>query len=312
MKKISIVTSCYNEELNIEEFYERCLKQIDMFRDKYEFEFIVADNSSTDNTVKKLREIAEKDKTFKVILNSRNFGQLRSPFHALQQAFGDAVIILCSDLQDPPELISELITSWENGNEAVMLQKNSSEENPLIFVLRKIYYHILSKMSDSGVELAENCTGSGLYDKKVVDFLRNIDDTIPFFRGLICEAGFKRAYVQFEQPLRKNGKSTNNFYTLYDLGMNGIVKYTRIPLRIMAITGFIMSLISLFGAFVYFVWKLLNWDSFSIGIAPILICILFLGSVQLFCLGLLGEYIGIIYSRVDKKPIVVEKERINF
>lgn len=312
MKKISIVTSCYNEELNIEEFYERCLKQIDMFCDKYEFEFIVADNSSTDKTVMKLREIAEKDKTFKVILNSRNFGQLRSPFHALQQAFGDAVIILCSDLQDPPELISELITKWENGNEAVMLQKKSSEENPFIFVLRKIYYHILSKMSDSGVELAENCTGSGLYDKKVVDFLRNIDDTIPFFRGLICEAGFKRAYVQFEQPLRKKGKSTNNFYTLYDLGMNGIVKYTRIPLRIMAITGFIMSLLSLFGAFVYFVWKLLNWDSFSIGIAPILICILFLGSVQLFCLGFLGEYIGIIYSRVDKKPIVVEKERINF
>lgn len=312
MKKISIVASCYNEELNIEEFYERCLKQIDAFRDRYEFEFIIADNASTDNTVQKLTEIAEKDKSFKVILNSRNFGQLRSPFYAIQHAYGDAVIVLCSDLQDPPELIPELIKKWENGNDAVMLQKQSSEENPLIFVLRKLYYAMLSKMSDNGVELVQNSTGSGLYDKKIVDFIRTVDDTIPFFRGLVCEAGFKRDYVEFSQPVRKRGKSKNNLYTLYDLGMNGIVKYTRIPLRIMAITGFIMSLLSLLGAFVYFVWKLLNWNSFSIGIAPIIICILFLGSVQLFCLGILGEYIGIIYSRVDRKPIVIEKGRINF
>ena len=191
-------------------------------------------------------------------------------------------------------------------------KKQSSEENPLIFVLRKLYYAMLSKMSDNGVELVQNSTGSGLYDKKIVDFIRTVDDTIPFFRGLVCEAGFKRDYVEFSQPVRKRGKSKNNLYTLYDLGMNGIVKYTRIPLRIMAITGFIMSLLSLLGAFVYFVWKLLNWNSFSIGIAPIIICILFLGSVQLFCLGILGEYIGIIYSRVDRKPIVIEKGRINF
>ena len=202
MKKISIVASCYNEEMNIEEFYERCLKQIDAFRDRYEFEFIIADNASTDNTVQKLTEIAEKDKSFKVILNSRNFGQLRSPFYAIQHAYGDAVIVLCSDLQDPPELIPELIKKWENGNDAVMLQKQSSEENPLIFVLRKLYYAMLSKMSDNGVELVQNSTGSGLYDKKIVDYVNNIlndieliinyDDNvfegyIPYLKKCICE-----------------------------------------------------------------------------------------------------------------------------
>ncbi len=312
MKKISIVSSCYNEENNLDELFNRVFAQIDKYKDKYEFEYILLDNGSTDNTADKLREWAEKDKRIKVIINSRNFGSIKAPFYGVIQCFGDAVITIVSDLQDPPELIPELIKKWEEGNKAVFLKKIRSGENPLMFAIRRLYYFVLNKISDSGVELVTNCTGSGLYDKAVVDELRKIDDPYPFFRGVICEIGFKRAYVQFEQPARKSGISSNNFYALYDVGMTGIIKFSKLPLRLMAFLGFGISVVTFVLAVFYLVWKLLHWNTFSFGVAPIIISILFLGAIQLFCLGILGEYIGAIYTRVDKKPLVVEAERINF
>ena len=312
MKKISIVASCYNEELNLDEFYKRVSEQFNKFKNKYDFEFILVDNGSTDNTAQKLRELAAKDKRVKVIINSRNFGHIRSPFNAIKSATGDAVISIASDLQDPPELISNLIEKWEHGNKVVLLQKKDSEENFLIYKLRQLYYKILYKITDTGVELAQNCTGSGLIDKCVVDIVKKNDDPYPYYRGLVCEVGFERAYVQFSQPVRKKGISANNFYTLYDMGMTGLVKNSKVPLRIMAIIGFTMSVITFAVSLFYLIWKLINWYTFTMGMAPIIISITFLGSVQLFCLGLLGEYIAAIYTRIDKKPLVIEKERINF
>ena len=296
MKKISIVSSCYNEELNLEELYNRVTAQFDALKDKYEFEYILADNGSTDNTADKLREFARKDSRFKIIINSRNFGHVKSPFNAILASDSDAVIAIASDLQDPPELIPELINKWEEGNKVVLLQKNTSEENIVMFGIRKFYYFLLSKIADNGVALADNCTGSGLIDRCVVDYLRQIDDPYPYYRGLVCEAGFDRAYVQFKQPKRKNGITANNFYTLYDMAMTGFVKNTKFLLRFMAILGFLMSIVTFIISMGYLAWKLLNWDTFSFGIAPIIISITFLGSVQLFCLGLLGEYVAAIYT----------------
>lgn len=312
MKKISIVASCYNEELNLDELYERLVIQFDKYKDQYEFEIILADNGSTDGTENKLRALASKDKRVKVVLNSRNFGHIRSPFYLVTLAEGDAVISMASDLQDPPELISDLIKKWEEGSKIVLLRKNTSDENSVMFAFRKLYYSVLDKITDNGTKLALNCTGSGLLDKCVVNELRKINDPYPYYRGLICEVGFKRDYVDFNQPKRKNGITANNLYTLYDMAMTGVVKNSKMPLRFMAFTGFVMSGITFLLALVYFVWKLINWSTFEFGIAPIIISIMFIGSIQLFCFGILGEYIAAIYTRIDQKPLVVEKERINF
>ena len=312
MKKISIVSSCYNEEDNLDELYNRAVIQFDKFKEKYEFEYILLDNGSKDNTEGKLRELAEKDKRFKIILNSRNFGQNASPLFGVVNATGDAVIAIASDLQDPPELISDMIKKWEEGYEVVLLQKNASKENFLMFNLRKLYYKILSKMADDDIDLAINCTGSGLIDKKVVEALKQIDDSNPYYRGLLCEVGFKRTYVEFEQPLRQKGKSCNNFFTLYSIAMIGFTKFSKLPLRLMAFIGFIMSTITFLLTIVYLILKLVFWNLFTFGTAPIILSILFLGALQLFCLGVLGEYVAATYSKVDKKPLVFVKERINF
>ena len=312
MKKITIVSSCYNEELNIQELYERVKAQMDKYEGKYEWDYILADNGSTDNTAQKLKELASRDKRIKVIINSRNFGHIRSPYYVIVNADADAVISICSDLQDPPELLPQLIEKWEQGNEIVLLQKNRSKENAVMFALRNFYYYVMSKMADNGVDLARGCTGSGLIDRKILEVLKQNDDPYPYYRGLLCEMGFKRDYVQFEQPLRKNGRSGNNFYTLYDMGMTGLVKFSKFPLRFMTFIGFIMSMVMFVLTVFYLVYKLLYWDSFSVGVAPMVIGALFLGSIQLFCLGIIGEYIGAIYTRIDKKPLVIEKERINF
>lgn len=312
MKEISLVSSCYNEEENIDVLYERTMKSIESFEKKYEFEYILLDNGSTDNTAEKLRELAQKDSRVKVILNARNFGHIRSPYYGMLQATGDAIIYLASDLQDPPELIPEFIEKWEQGYKIVLGQKTESKESLIFFLVRSAYYELIARIADDDTNLVKNCTGFGLYDKRVIDIVRSLDDPYPYLRGLICDIGFEKAFVEFKQPLRKRGITKNNFYTMYDNAMVGVVKHSKVPLRLMAFLGFGFSFLSLAVAFLYFILKLVFWNDFALGMAPIIISIFFLASVQLFCMGVLGEYIGAIYTRVNKKPVVVEKERINF
>lgn len=312
MKKISVVSSCYNEELNVEELYTRVKSQMEKFSDKYDYEQILTDNGSTDKTAEKLKELAAKDKRVKVILNSRNFGHIRSPFHTIISATGDAVIYLASDLQDPPELIYEFITKWEEGFNIVIGERKQSEESFLLSLVRKSFYSLLEKISDDNTNTIKNFTGFGLYDKKIIDIVKSFDDPYPYFRGLISEIGFEKFHVLFSQPQRKKGISKNNFYTLYDNAMIGIIKHSKMPLRLMTFLGFVLSIFSMLFALGYLIYKLIFWDSFVIGMAPVVIGLFFFSSVQLFSMGLLGEYIGAIYTRVNKKPLVIEKERINF
>ncbi len=312
MKKISIVTGCYNEEDNVRLLYERISEQMQKYKNKYEWELIYIDNCSTDNTVKILKELAKCDKKVKIIVNSRNFGHIRSPHHAILNAFGDAVIFMVSDLQDPPELLPEFISKWENGFKIVLGQKNVSEESKLMYTIRKLFYGLLRNIVDDNTEQIKQFTGFGLYDKQVIDVFRAIDDPYPYFRGLISEVGFEKAIVRFTQPTRKRGITKNNFYTLYDMAMLGIVKHSKMPLRFATFIGFILSAISVFVAIFYLIYKLVFWSSFDVGIAPLIIGMFAFASFQLFVLGIVGEYIGAIYTRVDKKPLVVEKERINF
>lgn len=312
MKKISIVSGCYNEKDNVRELCQRLHNVMSGFENKYLYEIIIIDNCSNDGTVDILREMADEDKRVKIILNARNFGHIRSPYYGIINAHGDAVIYMASDLQDPPELIPEFIKKWEEGYKIVLAQKNKSEEAAVMSFIRKSFYSLLKCISDDETELVKNYTGFGLYDRKVIDTARMIDDPYPYFRGLISEIGFERALVEFTQPVRKKGKTKNNFYTLYDNAMIGIVKHSKVPLRLMTFAGFVLSALSMAVAVGYFTYKLLFWDRFNLGIAPVVIGLFFFASVQLFSLGIIGEYVGAIYTRVNKKPLVVEKERINF
>lgn len=305
---ISLVLPCFNEEKNINPLYERLSKVLEPF--SYEFEFIFIDNSSTDNTVKKLKELAKKDRRVKIIVNVRNFGQIRSPYYAFFQAKGNAVITLCTDLQDPPELLPEFIKKWEQGYKIVVGVKRKSQESALLYFLRTNYYKILSRLSE--VELIENFTGFGLYDREVVEVIRIIDDPYPYFRGLIAELGYERAIVEYVQPIRKSGISKNNFYTLYDLAMLGLTNHSKVPLRVAALLGFFSASISLLIALFYFIYKIIFWDQFSLGLAPLVIGLFLFSSVQLIFLGLVGEYVGAIYTQIQHRPLVIEKERINF
>ncbi len=309
MKKlISIVTPCYNEEDNIDELYVR-IKKV-MARLPYDYEHICIDNCSTDGTVAKIRGIAATDPHVKLIVNARNFGHIRSPYHAMLESAGDACILIASDLQDPPEMIPEFVKKWEEGYKTVMAVKPASEESKILFFIRKMYYKIVSSISE--VKLVPNATGAGLYDRCVLDVLQKINDPYPYFRGLVCEVGFPIATVPFKQPQRKRGVTKNNFYTLYDIAMLGITSHSKIPLRLMAIAGFVMSLMSLGVAFVYLFLKLLFWNSFEMGLAPIIIGMFFFTAIQLFSIGVLGEYVGMIYTQIRKLPLVVEAERVNF
>jgi len=308
MKKISIVTPCFNEEDNIQELYDR-IKQV-MEGLAYEYEHIFIDNASVDRTVEILRELASQDRRVKVILNTRNYGQIRSPYHALLQASGDAVIGMASDLQDPPEMIPEFIKKWEDGYKVVVGVKTHSEEFGLFYFLRSIYYRVLRKLSDT--QLIDNFTGFGLYDKQVVDILRGFDDPYPYFRGLIADIGFEYARIEFTQPRRKRGISKNNFYSLYDMAMLGVTSYTKIPLRLATMLGFLSAILSFLIGIVYLIYKLIDWQNFSLGLAPVIIGLFFMGSIQLFFLGIVGEYIGSIYTLAVRRPLVIEKERINF
>ena len=312
MKKISLISSCYNEEENLDTLYDRVIKAIEPYSNNYEFEYILLDNGSCDNTEGKLREPAQKDKRIKVILNARNFGHIRSPYYGMVQCSGDAIIYLASDLQDPPELIGDFIKKWEDGYKIVLGKKTQSEESFPMFMIRTAYYELISRIADDDTSLVKNCTGFGLFDRCVIDIIKQLDDPYPYIRGLICDIGFEKAFVEYKQPSRRRGISKNNFYSLYDNAMIGIVKHSKVPLRLMTFLGFGLSFLSLGVAVFYFILKLMFWNEFALGLAPIIISLFFLGSVQLFCMGVLGEYIGAIYTRVNKKPVVVEKERINF
>jgi glycosyltransferase involved in cell wall biosynthesis len=308
MKLISIVTPCFNEEENINELYERI--QVVMSGANYSYEHIFIDNASTDKTVDLIRALAKKDKRVKAILNTRNFGHIRSPYHGLLQGSGDAVVIMASDLQDPPERITDFIQKWEQGYKTVIGVKTKSQETGLFYFFRTMYYRLLRKLSD--VELIEHYTGFGLYDKQIIKILNQLDDPYPYFRGIIADLGFPIARIEFEQPRRKRGISKNNFYTLYDMAMLGMTGYTKIPLRLATIFGFATAVLSFLVGLIYLFYKLLFWQQFSVGSAPIVIGLFFLGSVQLLFLGIVGEYIGAIYTQVMRRPLVIEKERINF
>lgn len=311
MKKlISVVTPCYNEEENVEILYNN-VKDVFKQLPQHNYEHIFIDNASTDKTVEILKHLAASDKNVKIIVNARNFGHIRSPFHGLREAHGDAVISMVADLQDPPELIPKLLKKWDEGYKIVCSVKEKSKENPLMFLFRKIYYNTLSKFAEGSVQI-KNFTGFGLYDRKFIAILRTIDDPYPYFRGLVSELGFDIATVPFVQPKRLHGKSKNDFYTLYDIGMLGFVNHSKLPLRLASFIGFSVALLSLAVALIYFIYKLVYWDSFILGSAPLVIGLFFFSAVQLFFIGVIGEYIGAIHTQVRKRPLVIEKERINF
>jgi glycosyltransferase involved in cell wall biosynthesis len=306
---ISVIAGCYNEEDNVEEFCERVCGALKSAGEQ-NYELILIDNDSTDSTQEKIRAIALTNPKIKAIFNARNFGHVRSPYHALMQATGDVVICMASDLQDPPEMIPQLIEEWKKGAKAVVCVKQSSEESPLFFLIRRTYYALVHRLSDT--KLIQNFTGFGLYDRVIVDYCRKVADPYPYFRGQISEIGLPIKEIPYRQPLRKRGITKNNFFTLYDLAMLGITSHSKVPLRLAAMLGFLMALLSLLVALIYFVYKLIFWYSLPVGTAPLVIGLFFFASVQLLFIGILGEYIGAIHTQVLKRPLVVERERINF
>ena len=309
MKLISVVTGCYNEEENVEELY-RQVKEVFAGLPGYRYEHIFIDNASRDKTAAILKELAKKDRNVKIIVNAKNFGHIRSPYHALLQAQGDAVIALVSDLQDPPSMIRDFIRKWEEGYKIVIGIRKRSKGNPLMFTIRKLYYNLIDRIAET--EHIKSFTGFGLYDKSFMDILRKLDEPYPYFRGLVAELGQERFEIEYEQPERKRGKTNNNFYTLYDMAMLGFVNHSMVPLRLASFTGFVCAFLSLLVAIGYFIYKLIFWYQFQLGIAPLVVGFFFFMSVQLFFIGMVGEYIGAIYTQSKKRPLVIEKERVNF
>ena len=309
MKKLSIITPVYNEEENIHDIIWS-IKDIMKEYSSFAYEHIFIDNSSTDKTVDILREACLKDKNLKVIINRRNFGYLRSSYYAITQCTGDAAILISADLQDPPFLIKDFIYHWLEGKKIVLGNKKYSKVGFVINLIRKIFYKFIKKVSET--KLTENTIGFGLYDREVINSLKQIIDPYPYFRGLITEIGHEIFLVEYSQPIRKKGKSKFNFLSMYDIAITGIVKHSKLPIRIFTISGFVLSVLSLLVALIYFVYKLVNWYDFSGGIAPILIGMFTIASFQIFFLGLIGEYILSIHTQVRNIPLVFEKERINF
>lgn len=310
MKKISVTSTCFNEEGNLREFYARLIKVFQQLP-QYDYEIIIADNCSTDGSRAILREIAAQDKKFKVIFNSKNFGLPRSPQNAFRQATGDAVVPMSSDLQEPPELIIDLLKQWEAGYQVAMAIKSKTRENVLMRLVRKSYYWLLSRISDTK-DIVPNFTGFGLYDRKFMDALKKYRDPYPYFRGLVSEIGFRRTQVEYVCDKRKHGRTKNNLFSLYDVAISGFVNHSMLPLRLMIFFGFFLALLSLCVAVGYFVYKLLFWQVFNLGLAPLVIGLFFFFSVQLIFIGIIGEYIGAILTQVKNYPLAIEDEKINF
>lgn len=309
MKQISIITPCYNEEENVEETY-RQVKQLFENLGKYRYEHLFIDNCSKDRTVEILRGICAQDPNVRVIVNSRNFGQVRSPMHALMQVRGDAVIFVVADRQDPLDLIPKFLELWEQGHPIVMGVKTRSGETPVMFFIRRLYYRLVRKIAD--IELTDNFYGYGIYDRSVIEMIRQMDDPYPYGRGLISEIGFNPPKIEYSQRRRERGITKNNFYSLFEYAMLGFTSHSRVPLRLATMLGFLISGLSLLVAFGYFIYKLVYWDNFEMGMAPLVIGLFFFSAVQLFFIGILGEYVGAILTQVVKRPLVFERERINF
>ena len=303
---VGLVLPCYNEEGNVDELYERLVKVFEGLPD-YTFEMLFIDNASTDGTVAKIRALVARDPRAKLIVNARNFGHIRSPFHALMESAGDCVIAMCTDLQDPPELIPQFIAAWEQGASVAVGQKKTSAESALFWMIRSLYYRIARSMAE--VPLLEHVTGFGLYDRRVVEIMRGFEDPYPYVRGLICEIGLPISVVLYDQPLRKRGITKNNFFTLFDMAMLGITSHSKAPLRFATLAGFLLSGLSLVAAVLFIILKLCFWYLLPAGYAPAVISIFFLASVQIFLIGLVGEYVGAVLSQVRHRPMVVEASR---
>ena len=310
MKTISIVVPCYNEEENVIPLSRAITALFEKELANYRYELIFIDNDSRDRTRELLRGLCQSDPDIKAIFNAKNFGQFNSPYYAMLQTSGDCTILMAADFQDPVEMIPKYVREWESGYKIVIGIKKSSQENKFMYWLRGCYYKLIKKLSD--VEQIEQFTGFGLYDAKFIQVLRGLNDPTPFLRGIVAELGFKRKEIPYEQPLRRAGKTSNNFYRLYDAAMLSITSYTKVGLRLATIFGSICAGLSMVVALVYLVMKLIWWDRFPAGMAPMLIGMLFLGSIQIFFIGLLGEYIMSINQRVMKRPLVIEEERLNF
>lgn len=310
MKKISILVPCYNEEENVVPLSEAIVKEMTTSLPQYDYELVFIDNCSKDTTRAKIMMLCEQNKKIKAIFNSKNFGQFNSPYYGITQTTGDCTICMCADFQDPIEMIPKFVAEWEKGYKIVCGIKTTSKENKLVYFLRSVYYKMIKKMSD--VEQIEHFTGFGLYDKSFVKVLRELDDPTPFIRGIVAELGPERKEIPYEQPKRRAGKTKNNWYSLYDAAMLSFTSYTKIGLRLATFLGVICSFVSIIIALVYLVLKLVYWDSFPAGMAPVLIGVFFLGSLQLFFIGLIGEYILNMNARIMKRPLVIEERRINF
>lgn len=307
-KKISIITPTYNEEGNIKKLCNEIA--MEMKKLNYLYEHIVIDNSSTDDTINILKNLASNDKNLKIIINTRNFGHIKSPIHGLLQAGGDAIILMSADFQDPISLIPIYISEWEKGHSVVMGQKETSDENKIFHLFKKFFYKFIKTITE--VPLMMNTTGAGLFDKKIIEQVRLVDDPYPYFRGLISEITNDIKLINFHQPKRFEGKTKNNFYSLYDIGILGIIKHSKIPLRIMTFAGFCTSILSIIVGMAYLIYKITYWYSFDLGIAPLVIGFFFIASIQIFLLGFIGEYVMNILIHSRKLPLVIEKERINF
>lgn len=310
MKTISIIIPCYNEEENVWPLYEAIRKEFQENLPDYRYELIYIDNDSKDETRNKLRSLCAGDAQVKAIFNAKNFGQFNSPYYAMLQSTGDATMLMAADFQDPVEMIPKYVKAWEDGYKIAIGIKKSSSENGLMYSLRSLYYKTIKKFSD--VEQIEHFTGFGLYDREFIDVLRKLEDPTPFLRGIVAELGFRRIEIPYEQPKRRAGVTSNNLYRLYDAAMLSVTSYTKVGLRFATFIGAISSAISLVAAVVYLILKLMYWDRFPAGMVPILIGMLFLGSVQIFFIGMIGEYVLTINQRIMKRPLVVEEERINF
>lgn len=312
MKKISVMIPCFNEVENVEPISKAVIAEISKKLPQYDYELLFIDNASTDGTRDVLEKICSENRKIKAIFNVTNFGQFNSPFHGMCETTGDCTITMCCDFQDPVEMIPILVREWEQGHKIVSCVKSSSKENPIVYMARTVYYKMIKKMSS--VKMIEHFTGFGLYDKSFIKLLQQLNDPTPFIRGIVAEygEGFNMIEVEYEQAERRAGKTHNNFYTLYDAAMLSFTSYTKVGLRLATFLGFICGIVSFIVAIIYLVIKILNWNSFSAGMAPLIIGVFFLGSIQLFFIGFMGEYIMNMNTRIINRPIVVEEKRINF